>query len=502
MKTFIVAAAMLLCYTHAFSRQLDPYFDQVAGLKQLNGNILLAKNNKTVYKRSFGYADFASGRLNNADSQYNLASISKIFTSTAILQLKEKGLLKLDDHFIKYFPAFPYPDITIRHLLTHTSGLPDLELFEDLIRKYPDTIISNNTILRELERQNRPLYAKPGDKFEYCNNGFSLLAMLVEKISNSSFAAYLQKKIFIPANMQHTSVGYKKDSNSVQFFTIPVFYDSSFVNIDLIGHHRYTHYNCSGGTGQSNIITTTADLLAFDQAFFSGRLLNAASIAEAFTPVKLNNGQVYEGHMDTMGGEGKGYYGLGWEIFDQPGYGRSVGHGGYKIGMATFYFRNLERKQTIIAFDNTAGSEFGRIITSSYLLMNNQAPPALRIKRSLVRIYGQAIADKGTEYGFSLFSELKADTVHYYLNEWEMNNLGGTLLYAAKFAGHQLLALEVFKLNTLLFPESFNTYDSYADALYENGKKDEAIRMYRHSIVLNPNNFEGKDKLKKLLENR
>jgi hypothetical protein len=81
-----------------------------------------------------------------------------------------------------------------------------------------------------------------------------------------------------------------------------------------------------------------------------------------------------------------------------------------------------------------------------------------------------------------------------------MNYLGGTLLYAAKFEGHQLLALEVFKLNTLLFPESFNTYDSYGDGLSESGKKTEAIMMYRHSIVLNPNNAEGKDKLKKLLE--
>lgn len=502
MKNALVAAFVLLYTSYVFAQQFDPYFEQIATLKQLNGNILLAENNKEVFKRSFGYADFSSRSLNNADTRYNLASISKIFTSTAILQLKEKGLLKLDDPFIKYFPAFPYPDITIRHLLTHTSGLPDLELFEELIKKYPDTIVGNNDIIPELQRLNRPLNIKPGDKFEYCNNGFSLLALLVEKISKTPFDVYLKKKIFNTCGMLHTSVGYQKDSSAVKFFVVPVLYDSSFVNVDAIQRFRYLHYNCSGGTGQSNIITTTADLLAFDRAFFSGKLLHAATIAEALTPIKLNNGQTYEGHMDTMGGDGKGYYGLGWEIFDQPGYGKSVGHGGYKIGLATFYFRNLDRKQTIIAFDNTAGTEFGNVITSSFYLMNDQAPVPLRTKRSLVRIYGQAIVDKGVEYGFSLFSQLKADTLHYYLNEWEMNNLGGTLLYAAKFEGHQLLALEVFKLNTLLFPASFNTYDSYADALYETGKKEEAIMMYRHSIILNPENTEGKDKLRKVLESR
>jgi CubicO group peptidase (beta-lactamase class C family) len=494
MKHLLILALLILSAGRSSCQQFDHYFNHVDSLHQLNGNILLAENNKIIYKKSAGFADFTSRKTNDINTRYNLASISKIFTSTAILQLKEKGKLKLDDALIKYLPDFPYPNITIRHLLTHTSGLPDLELFEALIKTYPDTIVTNKNIIPELKKRNQPLYFTPGDKFEYCNNGFSLLALVVEKITKTPFPTYLQTHIFTPCKMYNTTVS-AKDTNSVKFFTLPFMYDDRYIDIDSLTRYKYTHYNCGGGTGGSNVITTTEDLLAFDNAFFSAKLLKPATIEEALSPIILNNGKPYtDKHMDTMFGDGTGSYGLGWEIFEQPGFGKSVGHGGFKFGLATFYFRNLKSKQTIIAFDNTANTEFGRIITSSLYLLNNLAPIPLRTKQSLVRIYGQALVNQGIENAFTRFSQLKTDTVKYYLSEWEMNNLGGSLLFGPK----RLLALEVFKINTLLFPESFNTYDSYADALQENGKTAEAIEMYQYSILLNPHNTEGMDKLKRL----
>ncbi len=103
-------------------------------------------------------------------------------------------------------------------------------------------------------------------------------------------------------------------------------YDATFVSVDSVRQYKYTHYNCGGLTGQSNIITTTKDLLLFDKAYFSGKLLKQGTIEEAITPMKLNNGAIfYSPYMDTMHGEGKMSYGLGWEIFDQPKYGRSCG---------------------------------------------------------------------------------------------------------------------------------------------------------------------------------
>jgi CubicO group peptidase (beta-lactamase class C family) len=489
--------------------QIEPYFKKVGELKQLNGNILLADNDKIVLKRSYGYADYDSFKPNNEQSRYNLASISKLFTSTAILQLKDRDKLKLDDSLIKYLPDFPYADITIRHLLTHTSGLADLELFEDLIKKYPDTVVTNKNVLPELKKWKRGLYFKPGDQFRYCNTEYSLLALLVEKIEGIPFEKYLKENIFKKAGMNDTYVSIypnntvTNDHRAVKMNVMPhPYYDTTYTSVDNINEYKYTNYNNSGTIGQSNVITTTSDLQAFDKAFFAGKLIKPSTMEEAFTPVKLNNGQIYySNHMDTMSGEGKGSYGLGWEIFEQPVYGKSVGHGGFKFGLATFYFRNLERKQTVIGFDNTAGSEFGRVLTSALYLLNNNAPMELRTDKSAVRAYGTALVKHDIDYAITVFNELKTDS-NYYLSEWEINNLGYDLLYKSSMPDHKVKALEAFKVATIAFPQSFNTYDSYAQALAEVGKKEEAIRMYKKAIVMNPDNEDGKRALKRITDSK
>lgn len=510
LRSFVLLLAVQLYALQSFSQSdhavIDRYFNQVQELNQLNGNILLANQSTLVYQRSFGYADIPAQQANTPETRYNLASISKVFTATAILQLKEKGKLSLEDAVITRLPGFPYPDVTIRHLLTHTSGIADLELFEDLIRKYPDTVVTNQNIIPELIKWKRGLYFKPGDKFQYCNTEYSLLAMLVEKVSGLAFRDYLRKNLFQPAGMRDSyskelvpSTGKARPEEVTMHIKDHPFYAATYVSVDSVRQYKYTHYNCSGLTGQSNIITTTKDLLLFDKAYFGGKLLKAGTIEEAMTPIRLNNGAIfYSPHMDTMYGDGKMSYGLGWEIFDQPKYGRSVGHGGFKFGLATFYFRNLDRKQTIITFDNAPNSEFGRIIASSLALLQGEQPIELRNKKSLVSLYGTQLVKYGIDEAIALFNASKGDTSQYYLSEWEMNELGYDLFYKTKFEGHKALALETFKIATLVFPDSFNTYDSYGQLLKDSGKKAAAILMYQKSISLNPGNEDGKRMLKQL----
>ncbi|MCF6404535.1 beta-lactamase family protein [Chitinophaga filiformis] len=483
--------------------KLNIYFNNISREENMNGNILLAENGRPVYLRSFGCSDFPSASENDIDVRYNLASISKIFTSTAILQLKEKGKLYLDDTFQHYFPQFPYPGITIRHLLTHTSGLPDLELYEPLVKQFPDTIITNDIIIPTLINENKPLHFHPGDKYSYCNLNYCLLAMLVEKVSGLAFSDYLQQYIFQPARMLLTycvKTSYQQSHRKIATPHVKAaYYDTAYSPVFLVKRYRYTSYNNSAATGASNIITSTSDLQRFDRAFFDGKLLGQASIEEALTPVRLNNGEVYWEHMDTMLGEGKGSYGLGWEIFEQPGFGRSVGHGGFIFGLATFYFRNIDRKQTIIAFDNVAGPAFGKIVTSAFYIMNDQPPMPLKIKTSLVRLFATTMVQYGVDNAVSCLTAFKSDTSKYYLSEQEMNQLGYELLYFSSFPDHLQFAIETFKMNMLLFPESYNTYDSYAEALAQAGKKQEAILMYQKSIALNPDNQGGIKALKQLL---
>lgn len=182
----IISIILFVCFLSGFSlaqteksnaQKLDDYFSNLAKEGEINGSVLVAENGKIVYEKSFGYRDLEAKKLNTKDTEFQLASIAKTFTAVAVLQLKEKGKLNLDDKFIKYFPDFPYPDITLRHMLSHTSGLPDLELFDKLIKENPDRVYENKDIIPVMIKAQVPLKFQPGEKWYYCNFNFDLLAL-------------------------------------------------------------------------------------------------------------------------------------------------------------------------------------------------------------------------------------------------------------------------------------------------------------------------------------
>ncbi|MBC9931982.1 serine hydrolase domain-containing protein [Chitinophaga qingshengii] len=479
---------------------LKNYFDTITAHRLYDGNIALAENGHKVYVYSGGYANYATQQRNTAQSRFNLASVAKVFTATAILQLKEKGKLRLEDEVGRYLPDFPFTGITLRHLLTHTSGLPNLELFEELVKQYPDTIITNGNILPLLKRWKKGLYFKPGDEFRYCNTNFNLLALIVESVSGLDFAVYMERYIFKPAGMKNTYVAnmhHADDTLVVKQQVKPTFYDTTWQQADKVTRYRYSEYNNSGSVGSSNIFTTVEDMLKFDNAFFAGKLLSLSAVEEAITPLKLNNGKEYEERMDTMLGEGIGQYGFGWEIFNMPGYGKGVGHGGFKFGLATFYYHNLRHKQVIVAYTN-GKSSLGDNVTSCLYMLHQQAAIPLFLKRSAVHEYARALMVQGADHAACILHLCKADSTDYYFNPREMNFLGYDFLYQSKAREHLQWALETFKLNTFLQPADFNTYDSYGEALLEAGRREDAIKMYRKSLELNPTSEDGIKAMKKL----
>lgn len=479
--------------------RLDSFSQSLYRYGQINGNILVAEKGKVVYQHSFGYANFSLKQLNGRRSRFTLGSVAKIFTSSAILQLKDKSKLRLEEPFVKYFPDFPYPQVTIRHLLSHTSGLPDYELYAELLEKNPEKIFSNTDIIPALKAWQRPLYFPPGEKWQYSNTNFSLLALLVERLSGMMLREYLQEFIFRPAKMTNTyfltDSTQVADQHRTTNYQYPALYASELSNVDSIGKLRWRLYNLSGFVGQGNIISSTQDLLNFDQALYTHQLIQASTLEEAFTPTKLNGGQ--EANADI--GIGKASHGLGWFIFGDKSAGEVVWHTGGVPGGLTIFLRNVSRQQAIIVMDN-AFSE-GLFQHGNNLLNILNAKTITMGKKTLAQDYGSRLVKKGVDAAFCRLLELRADSSHYSLTEEPMNRLGYQLLYEASFEGHHQLALEVFKLNTLLFPTSYNVYDSYGEGLLESGNKTEAILMYKKSLELNPGNQEGKEALKRILGN-
>lgn len=458
------------------TKKFDQYFSTLAANNRFNGNILVAENGKVVYEHSFGYADLSAKKPNTASSSFPIASITKTITSTAILQLQEKGKLQVSDPVVKHLPDFPYPNITIRHLLSHTSGFPDYEqLFFKIIDRHPDTVFTNKDIIPAAIAGKLPLNFQPGEEFRYNNANFNLLALIVESLSGQSFDEYVKQHILQPAGMNSTTPSRffkSKDKHLVTQYRYRYAWSPAIEKPDTAAEFKRL-YNLDF-KGHGDLISTARDLLKFDEALYNGKLLNEASLKEAFTPVKLPGGRDNEQR-----------YSLGWGTRYDNEFGESVLHTGGLIGIRTMLFRNLTRRQTVIVFDNTRNDTYS-IAYQALKILNGIEP--LRPAKNGAREYAVALVKLGCAKGNEVLEKIAKDTLNYILQEDELNVLG----YEFMAANMDTAACEVFKTNVRLYPSSWNVYDSYGEILAKMGRKEEAIRMYQKSLELNPVNDNGK----------
>lgn len=185
-------------------QKLEDYFSVLASNDQFNGNVLVVENGKVLFEKSYGYADFASKKHNTANTVFPIASISKTLVATAILQLAEKGQLNLTDPVTQFFPEFPYAEIKIRHLLSHTSGLPAYNAYFDSLRKsQPTKVFTNKDFMAGLAANKKPLKYPPGEKGNFDNIPYIILALVVDKVSGMPFTEYIDQKILKPAGMPY-----------------------------------------------------------------------------------------------------------------------------------------------------------------------------------------------------------------------------------------------------------------------------------------------------------
>ena len=468
--------------------RLDSFLTVAANNDYFNGCVMVSEEGKIIYSYTAGYADEERKIPNSTTSCFNLASVTKPMTAVAVLQQVQRGKCKLADPVMKYLPDFPYPAITIHHLLSHTGGLPQLERFMDsTIEKNKDKIYTNAEVYEYLLALKGQTRFPAGDKWNYSNMGYITLALLIEKLSGLSFGEYMKKNVFLPAGMKSSFVGTKGEENCVVRYIIPSMYDTAYRSIpSLYNTNIYTHKNLGSTQGSGNIFSTLEDMLRFDNALSSGKLLDTALLRVAQTPVQLNDGKTRN-------------YGFGWNIVYNQ-YGDTIMfHDGHVVGIVTMMMKTKRKDQTIFFYDNHSSEAFFEKINSIYHILNGRGGKPFRLTKSLVKVYARALVAKGPDHAAVVFNNLKSDTANYYIDEFEMNNLGYNLLYNAEFEGHHQLACEVLKLNTMLYPKSANTYDSYGLALRLANKKEEAILMYRKSLLMNPNNEQGKKALAKLM---
>lgn len=310
-----------------------------AGLYRFNGNVLVAKKGVIVYQASFGYSDFSTGQTLTANSVFDCGSIAKEFTAMGILLLKDKGLISYSDTLRKFFPRLPYSNITIRQLLTHTSGMPDG--FE-LIETYFDhsSIASNDDLLRLLETKQPPLLFNPGEKLMYSGTGFNLLASVIEKVSGQSYNSYMDEQVFKPLGMTHTQVANgPRSSGNIPGYAYGYEYADGahqYTRTDT-GHSGWATY-LAGITGEGMIVTSTADLLKWDRALKAHRLLTEATQQEMLSP---------QSHNPFLGIS----FGYGMRV-GKNAFGNFIFHNGYYPGYLSMHLRYTDSDVTVIVLSN------------------------------------------------------------------------------------------------------------------------------------------------------
>lgn len=491
MKNQLFLLLLTVLFTNTlFAQELNHFFTTLSDKNLFNGSVVISKSGKTVLSGNYGFSNIEKREKITDQSQFPIASVTKTFTSTAILQLQQKGKLNINQPVQKYLPDFPYPNITIKHLLNNTSGLAqEYTLFDTIIKEQPRKIISNQDIIPTFIRFKTPLSFSPGSKWEYNNMNFCLAGLIVEKVSGISYAAYLEKNIFKPAKMKNSFVPADrkiKSLNQVELYTYPNLYSTDWVNTKAV-QENFLIVEKSNFYGNGGIVSTASDLQKYQNALFNYQILEKKELEEALTATKLNDGKTVSYTID-----GKEIsYGLGWGMYTDESEGKIVFHDGLITGLTSILLYNVTKNQSIILLSNSGSSIFP--ISNAVLNLINDKPYTMPVQ-NLSRIYGSLVENGSKEKANELIQGYLKKPDSYEVSERDFNRLGYQFLRVQKCEN----ALQVFDSAMLIFPNSWNVFDSYGEALHQCGKKEEAIKMYQKSIGLNPENENGKQMLLKI----
>ena len=328
---------------------------------RFNGTVLLARNGKVVFEKGYGMANFEWDIPNAPSTKFRLGSITKQFTSMAIMQLEERGLLKVQDPIGKYLTDYPKPvadRVTIQHLLTHASGIPSFTGLPDYGPRMP----MKSSVQEMIDRfKNLPLEFEPGSTFRYDNSGYFLLGAIIEKVSGKPYDVFLQENIFKPLGMRDT--GY-------DWSNVVLKNRASGYTRGPAGLENALYLDMSQPYAAGSLYSTVDDLLIWDQALYTERLVKAASLEQLFHP--------------WIAAGGMGQYGYGWAVSTVKGH-RNIAHGGSVNGFNSYISRFPDDRAVFIWLRNvvvppspTINQDLGAIllgITSSPTLPASSRRP-------------------------------------------------------------------------------------------------------------------------------
>lgn len=307
-------------------QKIAAYMNKEAAEIQFNGTVLIAKDGRVLFQKGYGFSDYSKEALNQVDTEYRIASLTKSFTALSILQLEATGKLKTSDTISNYFPGFRNGEkITIHDLLTHSSGVKNHFSLTDTTKP-----ISITGIIDLMSKQN--LSFSPGTKYSYSNTGYTILAGIIEKVSGENYGDYLRTHIFRIAGMNHTYLNEEDAEKLADGF--------QDMRMDVMKDDE------SQLAGSGDIISTVGDLQKYNNAVHNGRLLPTEEIN------KMETGYINSARWGVF------KYGYGWNVADNLiSFGRPmIEHNGSLPGFKSEFVDFVDDRITVIVLSNNNGT--------------------------------------------------------------------------------------------------------------------------------------------------
>lgn len=466
----------VICYSSltysqgSLENELNEYlskFKMVKNVPSISGGVL--KNGKIIWTGTTGYADVENFVHAMDSTVYRIASISKLITAVAVIQLVEKGKMNLDDDVRKYLDYYPKKKyvFTIRQLLNHTAGIRDYKTGE-----FDSKIYYHST--KEVIQMfaNDSLLFEPGTSYHYSTLGYNLLSGVIERASGMSYLDYVSNFIFKPLSMNSTGADIQKN---IIYFRAKGYIKDNLRNLKNAPLADLSIKYPGGG-----FLSTASDLLKFADALIYGKVISRSSLDTMTAPIKLKNGKSQS-------------YGLGI-IRATDDYGRSYyTHSGKGTGFVAQLVIYPDQQLAIVHLINLNDRELGSpaLEFASIVLGSGYHPLKKSLADRLLREFFNSPADSV----ISLYQKIKTDSsIIYKIDKEELSYLGYDLLKNNLITE----AISLFKLYVKEYPEYYKAYSGLADAYLRDGNKGLAVKNFRNAVNLNSRDMYSINKLKKL----
>ncbi len=437
-----------LDYDKAF---IDYLFKEYTG-ERPSASFIVIQDGAVRLAKSYGYADIANGQLATPTTNYRIASVTKQFTAAAIMLLIHQGKLSYETKLTDVFPEFPEygKTISIRHLLTHRSGLIKYNRFiqEGRTEQMLDKDVLNGLLTTD------STYFQPGTKYAYSNTGYAVLAQIIEKITGMSFSAYMNQEIFRPLNMTNSIILEKDKPIQNRAY--------GYIVKDTVITAKDQSIS-SAIQGDGGIYSSVLDYFKWDQALYSDQILPQAELDKAFY------------HYDEEGKSDEKGYGFGWRVSYYNGI-KILEHGGSSTGFGSYVIRIPSENISVAIFTNRnkRGQQLAnraKALISHFTNGKFQMPFEVVVEKE--------IAENGIENGIKLLNTIKTDSVNYSFTKGSLFNFAISYINNNQSPN----ALKLFEQLVVDYPTYFGGYYGIAIISKKQGSKQKAIDYFNKTIA-------------------